>query len=84
VMAGGVDRLAPPVHIFQSPYSAALTTGDQDVVVSRAKLSQPLLPRGVEHGRDQHLNPQGPRSWGQFEPRGHPCPLERRGCQHQS
>jgi hypothetical protein len=83
VIAGGVDRCAPPAHVFQSPYSAALTTGHQDVVVSRAKLSQLLLPRGVEHGRDQHPDPKGPRSWGQFEPQGRPCPLERRGCQHQ-
>jgi hypothetical protein len=43
VTARGHDRGAPPTDIFQSSDLAALTTGDQDVVVSEAKLSRLLL-----------------------------------------
>jgi hypothetical protein len=63
---GRADGHAPPADIFQPLDLAALPVGDQDVAVSGAKLSQSLLLRGVERDGYEHLDPQGPRSWGQL------------------
>jgi hypothetical protein len=64
VAAGGVDRGAPPVNIFQPPDPTAPVVQDKDVSIYRALLPLPSLLRGVDCDGGWLLDPQGPGSWG--------------------
>jgi hypothetical protein len=55
-----VDGRRPPAYLHQPPYPTTLTIRDDNVDVSRAKLPQPFLLRGVGWRGDQYPDPRDP------------------------
>jgi hypothetical protein len=76
-----VDGHEPPVDLCQPPCPTTPVMGDDNVYVSGAKLSRPLLLYRAGQYGDRRPDPRDPCPWGQSECQPQPDPFKGSGHQ---